>query len=200
VRTALAPLLGALVLGGCSSLPPAPLNSPESQQKWIERNDQLARLSTWRYSGRIALQVADEGWNANVVWSQFESVYEIELRGPFGAGAVSILGSPWGVQVRNGDEPPVLGENAQQLLHQRIGWLLPIESLEHWVLGRPDPGADSKYDIDPDGRLVRLSQFGWTVEYKSYLTATPGYELPRKIFARNENIGLRLVIDQWTLN
>jgi outer membrane lipoprotein LolB len=200
VRTALAPLLGALVLGGCTSLPPVTLNNPESRQKWIERSEQLNRLSTWRYSGRIALQVADEGWNANLLWSQYEGVYEIELRGPFGAGAVSILGSPWGVLVRNGDEPPELGESAQMLLHQKLGWLLPIEALEHWVLGAPDPAADSSIDVDPEGRAVRLSQFGWTVEYKSYLPAAPGYELPRKIFARNENVGLRLVIDQWTLN
>lgn len=199
MRRAFAPLLGALLLGGCATVPSVSLNTPEAQLKWRERDQQVARLSTWRCEGRLAMQVADEGWNATLRWSQFERVYEIDLRGPFGAGAVSILGSPWGVVVRSGDDPEVFGEDAQSLLRQRFGWMLPIASLEYWVIGRPDPGAVSEFDVDPDGRLVRLSQSGWTVEYKSYDAAT-GYDLPRKIFARNDNIGLRLIIDQWMLN
>ncbi len=197
----LAPLLGALLLVSCATLPPPTTeNTPESQQKWLERTELLNRITTWKYDGRIAVRVADDGWNASVTWAQYDQVFEISLQGPFGAGAVSILGSPAGVRITSGDDPPLIGSSADNLLREKTGVSLPIRSLEFWAVGKPDPETESTYDLDANGKVIRLSQLGWTVDYKNYAATNSGVELPRKIFASNNKIGIRLVIDQWTLN
>ncbi len=200
MKFARAPLVGALLISACATTPTEPFNSPESQQRWRERSARLEQLSTWHFDGRAALQSGDEGWNATLAWSQFGEVYEIDLRGPFGAGAISILGSPAGVAVRGGDDPPVLGADASDLLLQHIGWPLPVESLEYWLVGRPNPNLASEMDVDASGHIVRLLQSGWTVEFKTYDSSAAEYALPRKIFARNQALALRLVIDRWILN
>lgn len=194
---ALAPLL--LALSACATAPSPPLNTPESLQLWQDRERTLAHVTHWRSEGRLALSNGGDGLNADYTWAQFGDVYNIALRGPFGAGAVTILGSPWGVAVRHSDAELLLGYDAQSLLHQHFGWTLPVDAVEHWVVGRPDPATTYEIDVDPSGRVVRLRQAEWTVEFKSYV-AVGDLELPSKVFARNRNLGLRMVVDRWTIN
>lgn len=195
---ALALLLFGFSIAACTTAPLQPLNSIEGMQRWQQREHALARVTTWRSEGRIALNSGDDGVNASYTWSQYDTVYDIALRGPFGAGAVTILGSPEGVAVRRDDEL-LLGFNAQQLLLEKFGWMLPVDAVEHWVIGRPDPKAEHRIEVDNLGRIVKLHQADWVVEYKSYVPVGD-LELPGKMFAHSHRVGLRMVVDQWTLN
>src|SRR5690606_18888434 len=71
-------------------------------------------------------------------------------------------------------------ESAEDLLEQQIGWRLPVENLLWWVRGLPAPDSPSRLQLNPDSRLARLAQAGWTVEYSRY-QEVEGVQLPQRL-------------------
>ncbi len=51
----------------------------------------------------------------------------------------------------------------------------------------------------PDGRLARISQGGWTIDYRAW-TAEPalGIDLPTRLDANRGDARVKLVVDSWT--
>ena len=54
------------------------------------------------------------------------------------------------------------------LLEQTLGLRLPVTGLRYWVRGLPAPGPTALLQTDAAGRLTRLEQNGWVIEYPSY--------------------------------
>jgi outer membrane biogenesis lipoprotein LolB len=50
---------------------------------------------------------------------------------------------------------------------KRLGVRLPVNGLRYWVRGLPEPGS-TPGQTDADGRLTRLEQNGWVIEYPAY--------------------------------
>jgi outer membrane lipoprotein LolB len=97
-----------------------------------------------------------------------------------------------GVTLTTSDQKTYHAEDAEALTQQTLGWSLPMKGLHHWVLGRP---ADGEYKIlawDGLGRIVRLQQNGWTIEYPAY-----SGELPSKVVLKSLKLDLKLVIEDW---
>jgi len=53
--------------------------------------------------------------------------------------------------------------------------------------------------FDEAGRLARLQQSHWLIEYPAY-ARVDGLVLPRKVYLENDELSVRLVIDRWTLD
>ncbi len=193
----------ALLLCACEAIPTQAPQILDAEQSWRARQQSLSALSAWGLSGRIAIQTPSEGWNASLTWEQRGESYAIELSSPLGQGTLQLNGNPFQVTLRT-----AAGEDTAQdpeaLLQRQLGLRLPISSLRYWVLGLPDPSLPLELkELDGLGRLARIRQSGWDIEFRRYATAA-SVDLPDKLFLSNSSaephLEVRLAMERWELN
>jgi outer membrane lipoprotein LolB len=189
---------GAMCLSACSSLAPVRKTEPELQRLWAARQVDLAMLRAWDIAGRLGIQTAHEGWHIGFRWQQATDLYHIVLSNPLGQTSGELQGNPQGVTLLLGDGRSVSANDPEQLLAQQFGWRVPIKGLYFWVRGLPAPGVAEAHALDEEGRLQWLEQSGWRISYRRYGNFF-GKTLPTKIFLDNDDLKVRLVIDEWTL-
>ncbi len=183
----------ALLATGCASLQQRPVHGEAAELRWAQRSETLAAVQGFSLQGRFT-QVGGSG--GNLRWQQRASgQFELQLSGPFGAGAISMTGTTEGVEVRS-KEGTQFSPDPQQWMLEHLGWTLPLDSLRSWALGHPAPGAVEHYELDESGQLILLQQNGWTVRFDRY-KAVGSLALPGRIEAEQDNVQLRLVIDRW---
>lgn len=202
-----------LLLGGCASIPERPPVGDRAATFEARQRD-LAPLNRWRLTGRIGLQTADEGWQATLVWVRERDEHKIDLMGPLGRGHMRLTQDAQGAVLRDADQRSYYAANGEALLLRTTGWQVPLKGLNHWMLGLPVPGVDADSELDDWGRLKRLRQLGWDIEFLEY-TAHGVLELPSKLFMKrrevprlaaragtapveNGELEVRLVVERWS--
>ncbi|NGY04385.1 lipoprotein insertase outer membrane protein LolB [Solimonas terrae] len=191
VRGAAVALLA--LCSACANLPSAPVDQAQIDARWRAHRDELAAITHFELNGRAASRL---GVKADLRWQQFEDGhFNIRIAGPFGAGAVAIDGTPHDVEIRTKDGTEHTNDPQAWLL-QRAGWTFPIDGLRWWVLGLPAPDTAAQIELDAQGRLATLTQDGWTLNYGDYQQVL-NLDLPRRFEARNGQITLKLIADEW---
>ena len=192
-----------ILLSACAALPTTEqaVNSPYSQV-WQQRVAALEQLQNWSVQGRVAVSDAGQGWQATVSWQQQAEQYAINLIGPLGQGRVVIEGDEQSVSmttargvIRAADPESLLAQTTTQ---ERV---LPVSGLRYWIRGLPVPESHltKQPTIDQQGRLLRLQQNGWVIEYPNYIQVEKVF-LPQRIVAQQQDIKVKLILSQWTLN
>lgn len=199
----------ATLLAACVSLPERP-PAADPARAWRAHSEKLSPLSTWEIRGRVALRTETEGWQASMIWVRRDERHQIDLSGPLGRGHVRLTRDAGGAMLKDSEQKVYRNSNAEELLALATGYRFPLEGLNYWVRGLPVPGGEAEREYDAWGRLARLRQLGWDIEYLEYENHA-GLELPAKFFARRRPVGealarageeefeVRLVIDRWTL-
>lgn len=190
-----------IVLAACQSMPAGPKLSPTQQKAIVgEREAQLASVHNWELDGRISLVTNDEAWSGQLYWQQGNtSDYFIQFSAPSGQGAMQLLGSNDGVELRMANGDSFVAKDAATLLRQETSWDIPIDGLWYWVRGLPDPQMPLKLTLNEQGSIQDMRQDGWHVQYDRYQQ----YGLmsfPRKIVIQHEDIKIRLIVTQWTIS
>ena len=85
------------------------------------------------------------------------------------------------------------------LVQDRIGWAVPVDALVWWVRGLEAPGSVDTAEFDADGRLLRLEQHGWEIEFTRY-RAFGSESLPAKLEARRDAYRVKLAFGRWQLD
>ena len=184
-----------VLLVGCEVLPGAP--GAGRRADWQAHLDWLETLTVWRTSGRVAVQVPDDGWTATLRWRQRDDDYRIQLSGPFGQGAVRIDGSASMVVLRTADGRERRAATPEQLIAAELNAKVPVSLLRFWILGRPAPAVTvEELEVDEAGHLQRLAQAGWLITYQQYEAHEAG-ALPTKLAIGQENSTARFVLDSW---
>jgi outer membrane lipoprotein LolB len=172
----------------------------EAANAWTARQTRLAQLAAWQVEGRIGVISGQEGWHATFQWTQQEPNYRIDLIGPLGQGRVVIESDGQEVRVQTQDGQSWTAPNPDDLLEQTLGSRLPVNGLRYWVRGLPAPGPTPVLQTDANGRLTRLEQNGWVIEYLIYApTSILNLDLPQRVIAQHRDLSVKLVIEQWTL-
>ena len=187
-------LLIAVLSGACTMAPPQPL----AGTPWNARQQALSALQNWSLTGRIGITTASEGWHGSLRWVQERQTYLIDIVGPLGQGRINIRGDADSVTVRTADGRELSASDAEQLVLDATGLRIPIDGLVYWVRGLPDPRSASVLLGDEQGRLTRLEQDGWVIDFTSYQDVA-ALALPERISARQDDLQVKLVIRQWTL-
>ena len=201
-----------LLLAGCAGLPREESPGPAVDAAWQARRQALASFTHWDLGGRVAVRAGDSGGTAHLRWRREGETARIDLFGAFGSGKVRIWINPNGARLRNHENAQFSGDSAQQVLLEGTGWHIPFDHLGHWVRGLPGPGEAVDIEIDAGGRLARLSQSGWDINFSQYDRFNQR-ELPRKIALQawpgtvqvmskqGENLGdilrVKLFIEYW---
>lgn len=182
-------LLGALslLLAGCASAPPAtqPLVSLEA-------------AANFDVTGRVAVKYDDQGFSGGFHWTHDGHSDDIYLMTPLGQAVARIFRDASGVTLTTQEGKQLKARDPESLTREALGWSLPVEGLQFWILGRPAPGPKPVAIRDAENRLARLEQDTWGIEYLGYRAAESG-ALPGKMRLTRGDLEIRLVIDRWRL-
>jgi outer membrane lipoprotein LolB len=177
------------VLAGCATRPAAPPTGAAADPQ---------RLEHWTAAGRLALAAGGEGGSGTFTWAQQSATTRLELRGPFGTGALQIIVTPDSLSVADGAGRAVDAEAARAELRARLGADLPWGSLRYWMLGVPAPDAPAEVSEAAAAPLRLIEQSDWSIGYDAF-TAVGGLSLPRRLTATSGGVRVRVLVDRWTL-
>lgn len=207
IGTAVAAAVAALCLSACATLPdaraPSPLSAEELAAHQRARAALLATYETWSFAGRAAISKGKEGGSGRIEWEQRDRRhYTIALSAPVTRQSWRLIGdlhSEAG-RIEGLEGGSREGEFAEELLLETTGWQVPLQQLGSWVRGAPAaeyPIESAEYDAR--GRLTRLRQSGWTVDYAAWRPGPAGQpDLPERVEAASGDARVRLVIEDWT--
>jgi outer membrane lipoprotein LolB len=205
-------ILLAAVLSACASLP-RPLPTPDAAARWAGRQVQLQEMQSWELNGRISVSGPQGSpqdspgsssgspvgsWSARIRWVQRGDAYDVYFMSPFGQRMAWLQGDRSGVTLRLPDKEPLQAATAEELLAANFGWSAPVGALRYWVLGAPQPEREAETTLDDYGRLLRLRQDDWRIEFPQYVaSAAAAGDLPRKLVLDGASLRIRLVVDAW---
>ncbi len=150
-------------------------------------------------NGRIGVQNGDEGMSGLLRWLHAPDADQIWFSSPLGSSIALLVRDENGVELSSGRGPPRRAPTAEVLTREALGWDLPLSGLEYWILGRPAPWTGTeRVERDPaSGRLTRLVQDGWNIEFRRYLDTEWG-ALPALIHLDyGGSLQIRLAVDRW---
>ena len=184
--------LFAFAITGCAMLTP----EGTGQQPLAEFPD----YDSWQFRGRVSLTRGEEGWHAGVKWQEDAGVYDLRLSGPLGQGAVQVTGREGLVRLTAANGQVIIANDADALVADVTGWQFPVRGIRYWVRGLPAPAPQPPAVISRDeaGMLQRLEQSGWDIEYTRF-QYIDGWNWPTRMRLVNEELVVRLVIDDWVL-
>lgn len=179
----------AVLLGGCSLLPPAPAPATRPAR---------AEAAAFTLNGRIAIKHQDKRHSAGLHWIHRAQSDEVLLLTPLGQTAARVYRDAGHATLENGNKH-YSADDAEALMEQSLGWHLPLGGLHHWVLGIVVAGSPAHIERDGNGQITVLHQDGWEVRYLRY-SATGQDSLPTHLQLSRDDLQMQLLIDEWEWN
>ena len=156
-----------------------------------------AGINTFSLTGRVAVKLAQRGYSAKLTWRHAAAGDRMRLLSPVGSVIAELEADASGAVLTTGDKKEYRSGNVQALTREVLGWDLPLEGLQHWVVGRAEPGLPVQAEErDARGRLTRLTQNDWHISFLDYAGDS---SLPARMALVYENLNLRLIVDRWDL-
>lgn len=194
LRRLAVPMLAALI-AGCATQPDR--DDATRQALFEDRQEELEALSAWQATGRAGITTPDESASLSMEWRQAGETYRLDLRAPMGAGSFRLQGDGQGVVLQTSDGVTDSASDPADLLFRYTGFDLPVDVLPWWLRGIPAPGIEvTAMELDRHGRIERMEQAGWSIEYAAYDTSN-SLDLPVRLFLEGEGINLRAHIRDW---
>ena len=155
------------------------------------------QLERWSIKGRMAFNTDKESWTVTLHWEKEADRFKIRMIAPLGQGTWQLSGDHDHVRLTTEDNHQYEAVSAEALLRQTLGWEVPLQGLEYWVRGIPQPDSPMKQiAFDEQGRMINLQQAGWRISILQY-DNIDGTDLPGKLFMSNDHFTLKLVIKDW---
>lgn len=173
--------------------------TPDARDRWQAREARLNRLTTWNLDGRFGFTRKKQGFTASLAWNQAPGRYSLSLTGPLDQDIAHLEGEGGHHRITVTGRGHFESDNVEDLLDEAIGYPLPLDKLRYWVRGLPDPSATDVRTLDAQGRLSKLEDDGWTVEFLRY-TRIGDTELPARINLENRWFTLKFAILDWQLD
>jgi outer membrane lipoprotein LolB len=180
-------LCSFLMLSACSVFHPAPpvYTNPDLPQKW-------------EAEGKAALRSANRGLHVYFTWQQDGDSYRIIVRGPLGLGRAELSGKPGEVSVQSDRlKEELKSDTLENLLETATGRRAPISHALHWLKAEAAT-PHARVSRHANGKLERLKEDGWTVNYLEWSTEAPN--LPRRLTIEGPDGKATVVIGLWRLN
>lgn len=157
-------------------------------------------LSYWQFNGKFAIKTPDQRQGLKINWQQNDQQFDINLYTVFGITVLKINGNDQLVTIE-ADQGPITGHSAEQLIWQLTQWHVPVNNLQHWLIG--DVSDARNIIIDNDGYFVSgdiSDRFGrvWQLSLGKY-QAVQGRVMPHSLRLQHDKLFLKLAINQWQL-
>lgn len=192
----------AVLLTACMAQPvrealPPIAGTPEMHQ--AQREAMLADKAQWSLQGRVAVSNGRDGGSGRIDWRQDGTHYDVALSAPVTRQSWRLSGDDAGAQLEGLEGGTRIGPGAAELLREATRWEIPVAALSSWARGlRADPRhGPATVHYAADGRLGRIEQAGWIIEYSGWQADATGVELPNRLNASKGEAKVRLIVDRW---
>ncbi len=184
-----------LMLASCANMPPS---TQLPTMSWSTHQTQLMQLTTWQLKAAMAIHTPTKSGMVMLFWQQHFQNYKARVTGPLGVGGIQISGRKGQVTLWKSATQKISATTPEALMHQELGWALPISDLYYWVRGIPVPKIPAKIQTNSQGLLTNLQQAGWNIQYKDYQTVN-NMELPKQLLLTNQQLQIKTVITHWEI-
>ncbi len=157
----------------------------------------ISKINHFFLKGRIGLQNAGKGFSGQFQWQHHPERDLLTFFSPLGSQVAIIEKTPQQVTLTDAKGNQLSANDLETLTQKTLGWSIPLEGLTDWSLGRPSDANIQHNTWDEQGRLLKLSQENWDIDYQSYVE-THHYVLPNRLTLRRENLYLKLIIEDWS--
>ena len=172
---------------------------PGDESAYQHRAEKLGAIGEWNLVGRISLDDGDHGGSGRLQWDVKTDRSELDFHGAMGRGAWHLQIGPEAATLKEANGVEQTAQDVNGLIQDKLGWQVPMDALHWWVRGLAAPGASEFMQLDPDGLLTNLDQFGWSVSFSRYDSIT-GIALPKRLNATRDNYRVKLAISRWQIN
>ncbi len=184
----------ALVATACTTTAPRQGSDATLLAAQAAREAALAGQANWTLAGRLSVSADGEGGNGRIEWRQRGGDFEIRLSAPVTRKSWRLLSVDGQVALEGLEGGTRAGADAETLLMEATGWRIPLAALGAWARGARASGP-ATVEFTPEGLPALIVQQGWQVEYREWDAADPAR--PRRVFARQGESTVRLVVDTW---
>jgi outer membrane lipoprotein LolB len=184
----------ALLATACATTAPRQGSDASLLAAQSAREAALAEQPHWTMVGRLSVSADGDGGSGRIEWQQRGDDFDIRLSAPVTRKSWRLL-RQGGVATLEGLEGGArTGTDAEALLLEATGWRSPLAALGDWARGARARGPGT-VEFTPAGLPALIAQQGWKVEYREWDDAQPAR--PRRVFARQGEATVRLVVDSW---
>ncbi|WP_338926981.1 outer membrane lipoprotein LolB [Mycetohabitans endofungorum] len=184
----------AALLAACATpqRPTAPVDDTGGAQ---------TRQTVHAYHGRFAVSYEDQNGQprnayGNFDWQEIDRTVKLQLLNPFGQTLAIIASAPGLATLELPNKAPQMAPSVSELMQGTLGFSLPVEGLRYWLQPSVSPDSRAWTSTDSAGRLSRVEQDGWTIEYLAYADA-PASRVKRVNLTRQAPpLSVKLVLDQ----
>ena len=188
----------ALLVQACATAPLDPGDDPDRLKLYEERFEALSARADWSLKGRLAIRDENDGGSGSLQWQEGPQGTRMDFHGALGRGAWRLQVDEDGAVLELADGNRFHSDTVQDLVHEQIGWPVPVESLAWWVRGLEAPGDSLSRRLGEDGTLEFLSQHGWEIQFDHY-RPVGSISLPLRLTARMDERSVKLAIRNWSL-
>lgn len=189
--------LGLIAVSACA--PVRVRETPAALAAQQAREARLAPLTHWTLTAHIGVSNGGDGGSGDLTWEQDGAAFRFTVRAPVTGKTWTLSGVAAHAVLEGVDPQSDSDSDAQRLLHDRLGWDVPLADLRAWVRGLRAPGAAADVQYDARNLPAVIEQDGWRVEYRDWF-AERDPPLPRKVFASRGDARVRMVVESWNLD
>jgi len=189
-------VVSCVLLAACAPL--RTRETPAAAAAQAARESELAQHARWTITARIAVSNGQDGGSGELIWTQDGERYSFTVHAPVTGKTWKLSGDATRATLEGVDAAAAVGTDPERLLHDRLGWDVPLKDLDAWVRGMRAQGrADVQYDAQNLPAVIE--QAGWKVEYRDWFGERRP-PLPRKVFASRGKARVRVAIESWNLD
>lgn len=192
--------LNALVLSGCASF-----ETSNTNVEWDAHQQRLDTITQYSSNGKLGYISPEQRQSLNFQWKHAQHSQQLRLTTFLGQTALNLKITPEGAVVETYDDDTYSSKDANTLIYQLTGLTIPVEYLNHWLLGDPT-GADA-YQLNDTNTVAALNKLIdgqlWQLEYIEYTDiqfSGVALPLPKKLKLKQQDIAINIVITKWDLN
>ncbi len=170
------------------------------------REQRLRAVPVQGFSGRVALSNGGNGGSGRIEWQQSGDEYTVTLAAPVTRQSWKLSGNANAARIEGIQGGPRAGADVEQLLRDTTGLDVPVGALAAWVGGaRADVArfGPAQLEFGADGRLARIEQDGWRIDYLGWQEVADGSGqplwVPDRVDAQRAPAKVKLAIDAWSL-
>ena len=145
------------------------------------------RDTVFDLSGRIGVRYDHQGFSGSLRWIRRTGSDELWLLSPLGQTVAHITRGPSGAKLETSDRKVYEARDVAGLTEEVLGWRLPLQGLDSWILGKASPGSPAAKVPDGD----ELLQDGWDIRYENRFESG----LPRTLVLEREDIRIKLLLN-----
>ena len=194
----LAGLLALALLAGCATVKPGSVDLAARNERYLDRRQAIEAVTSWSLEGRLAVRDENDGGSGYFSWKQSDESTRMDFHGAMGRGAWRLVADAQGAVLELSDGSSYRASTVDELVRSRLGWLIPIDALASWVKGIAAPGDEADRELDEAGKLLRLQQQGWVIDYGRY-QVVDRVSLPSKMTARQQQRYVKLAVKNWSV-